>query len=181
MNKKNFIASILLAIAMTISATAQDKSMKSCPMMAQDSQHKGMDHHDGVNRRGDQGMGFDHLKTTHHFRLFTDGGAIEVSANDMEDTVSQEQIRGHLKHIAMMFSEGNFSIPMFVHDKVPPGVETMKQQKSLISYKYEQTKQGGQVRILTGNAQALKAIHQFLRFQIQDHQTGDTQEITKSL
>ena len=78
-----------------------------------------------------------------------------------------------------MFSQGNFSIPMFVHDQTPPGVETMKQQKGAITYKYEQTERGGRVRISTGNGEALKAIHEFLRFQIQEHQTGDPLEVSK--
>jgi len=35
------------------------------------------DHHEGVNHRGDQVMGFSREKTTDHFRLYPDGGAIE--------------------------------------------------------------------------------------------------------
>jgi hypothetical protein len=30
-------------------------------------------------------MGFSHDKTTHHFRLYPDGGAIEVTADDPND------------------------------------------------------------------------------------------------
>ena len=61
-------------------------------------------HHDDVNRRGDHEMGFSHEKATHHFRLAKDGDAIEVTANDPNDTESRDQIRQHLTHIAMMFS-----------------------------------------------------------------------------
>jgi hypothetical protein len=32
---------------------------------------------------------------------------------------------------------------------------------------------GGRVRIHTSNARAVQAIHEFLRFQITEHQTGD--------
>ena len=177
MSKKYVVVPILIGFSMIV-ASAQDHSMKDCPM-AQDRHREGMNHHDSVNERGDQGMGFDHLKTTHHFRLFADGGAIEVSANEVKDSVSQDKIRGHLGHIARMFSEGNFSIPMFVHDQIPPGVETMKQQKAAINYRYERTEGGGQVRISTSNPEALKAIHEFLRFQIQEHQTGDPLEVSK--
>ncbi len=52
-----------------------------------------------VNEQGDKVMGFSHEKTTHHFRLFADGGAIEVTANDAQDTKSRNQIRQHLAHI----------------------------------------------------------------------------------
>lgn len=44
------------------------------------------DHHGAVEKRGDHVMGFSHEKSTHHFRLFADGGAIEVTANDPKDT-----------------------------------------------------------------------------------------------
>ena len=77
-------------------------------------------HHDDVNHRGDREMGFSHEKTTYHFRLAKDGGAIEVTANDPNDTQSRDQIRQHLTHIAMMFSAGNFSAPMLIHDETPP-------------------------------------------------------------
>ena len=78
-------------------------------------------HHAKVAERGDHVMGFDHAKTTHHFLLSPAGGSIEVSANDPADTESRDAIRGHLEHIASMFSEGNFDAPMLIHDRVPPG------------------------------------------------------------
>jgi len=128
---------------------------------------------DEMNMRGDKAMGFDHLKTTHHFLLANDGGSIQVEANDLKDTESRDQIRRHLQHIAMMFSEGNFSIPMLVHDKTPPGSERMQQLKAEISYKYRETERGALIRISTANQEALRAIHEFLRFQIKEHMTGD--------
>ena len=140
-----------------------------------------MSGHAAMNHRGDQGMGFSQEKTTHHFRLAADGGAIEVSANDPADTTSRDQIRMHLGHIAKMFEQGNFEIPMFVHNKVPDGTVVMKKDKAAIRYTYEETKQGGLVRISTSDPEALEAVHAFLRFQIAEHQTGDTTEIrTKS-
>src|SRR5262245_26913470 len=66
------------------------------------SQHE--DHHDGVNQRGDMAMGFSHAKTTHHFLLKSDGGVIQVDANDAGDMTSRDQIRQHLKHIAKKFA-----------------------------------------------------------------------------
>src|SRR6185503_13864578 len=54
------------------------------------------DHLSGVNERGDHAMGFSHEKTTHHFRLTANGGAIEVTSNDPKDIASRDQIRMHL-------------------------------------------------------------------------------------
>jgi TusA-related sulfurtransferase len=142
-----------------------DGTMAGCPMHAQ--------HVAGVDERGDKGMGFSHTKTTHHFRLMNDGGAIEVTANDPKDEASRSQIRGHLAHVAQQFSQGNFELPMFVHDKMPDGATTMQQLKTRIAYRYEEMETGGRVRITTADPQALAAVHEFLRFQITEHRTGD--------
>jgi hypothetical protein len=154
--------------------TAQE--MQSCPMhkehMKAASQHQA-----DVEKHGDEAMGFPHDKTTHHFRLYSDGGAIEVTVNDSKDSENIQAIRSHLTHIVAMFSNGEFSIPMFVHDQVPPGVPVMKDKHAEISYKFEQLPAGARVRIKTTNPDVLKGIHAFLRFQIEDHHTGDTTEI----
>lgn len=142
--------------------------------------HCQMMSHDQVTSRGDQAMGFPAAKTTHHFRLYADGGAIEVSPNDTKDTASRDEIRMHLLHIAAMFSDGNFKAPMFIHDTTPPGVPTMTKLRAEIHYQYEETAAGGRVRIVTDNAQALDAVHAFLLFQIIEHQTGDSANIEQA-
>ena len=130
-----------------------------------------------MNERGDQVMGFDHTKTTHHFLLLPDGGAIEVVANSSQDTESRDQIRMHLGHIAKMFVAGNFKAPMLVHDQVPPGVPVMQKLKNDIQYKFEQMEQGARIRISTNSPEALQAVYEFLRFQIEEHKTGDSLKV----
>ena len=140
-------------------------------------QHQGQHQMDEMNKRGDKHMGFDHLKTTHHFLLANDGGSINVEANDVKDSESRDQIRRHLRHIALMFGEGNFEVPMLIHEKTPPGSEVMKQLKSEIGYEFIETERGASIKISTTNAQAVKAIHEFLTFQIMEHKTGDPLEV----
>lgn len=130
-------------------------------------------HAEAVDRRGDQAMGFQHEKTAHHFLLMPDGGAITADAADPKDTESRDQIRMHFHHIAKAFAEGNFDMPMFVHDTVPPGVPVMKRLAAEIHYVEEDTDTGARVRISSANADAVAAIHDFLRFQIAEHRTGD--------
>jgi len=130
-----------------------------------------------MNERGDQAMGFSHMKATHHFRLMSSGGAIEIEANGAQDKATPDQIRMHLSHIAQMFSDGNFNAPMFIHDQTPPGVPIMQRLKSEIRYEFEKISRGGRLRITTSNAEALAAIQDFLRFQIKEHQTGDSIEM----
>lgn len=151
-------------------------------LSAQSGDHQQGDksRHDQINHRGDHAMGFSHTKTTHHFRLTSEGGVIEVTANDKDDAASRDQIRRHLKHIAVKFSEGDFSAPMFIHGEDPPGVEAMKQLKIEIKYQYEEIDRGAKVRISTDKAEVVIAIHEFLRFQIKDDKTGDPGEIERS-
>ena len=153
---------------------AQD--VQSCPMH-KEHMKEAVQHQADVEKHGDDAMGFPHDKTTHHFRLYSDGGAIDVTVNDSKDSQNLQAIRSHLTHIVTMFSNGEFSIPMFIHDQVPPGIPVMKEKRAEISYIFEELPAGGKVRIKTANRDALKAIHEFLRFQIADHRTGDTTDI----
>jgi len=146
---------------------------------AQQQEKKHHSHHQGVDERGDLAMGFSHEKTSHHFRLTADGGAIEVTIKDPKDSASREQIRKHLSHIAKKFKEGDFTTPMLIHDEVPPGVPVMKSLKEKINYSFENMDLGGRVRITTTDAEAIQAIHEFMKYQIKDHRTGDPLEVDK--
>ena len=131
------------------------------------------DHHAMVNRHGDHVMGFSHEKTTHHFELSYDGGAIDVRANDAKDIESRDQIRSHFHHIVQMFADGNFNAPMLVHSTTVPGTATMTRLKTLLHWDLQETPRGARINITADNKAAQDAVHDFLRFQIQDHQTGD--------
>jgi hypothetical protein len=132
------------------------------------------DHHGSSDQRATKAMGFDQARTQHHFLLFSDGGAIDVSANDPTDTKNRSAIRSHLPHIAMMFGEGHFDSPMLAHDsKNVPGTKAMTERKGAIRYQYVETARGGRVNIVTSDPGALAAVHQFLKFQIAEHKTGD--------
>jgi hypothetical protein len=152
----------------------QDKGSKANGTTAEHSSHTGR--HAEMDRRGDQAMGFSQSRTAHHFLLKRDGGSIEVEATDAEDLTSRDQIRQHLIKIARDFAEGKFDAPMFIHAQTPPGVPDMKRLKDEIKYEFAETERGGRVNLRTDNAEALAAIHDFLRFQIQEHRTGDPLE-----
>jgi hypothetical protein len=102
---------------------------------------------------------------------------IDIRANVPADTVTRDQIRAHLPHIAKMFADGNFHAPMLIHGVDPPGTAAMARLKGEIHYKYEETERGGVVTIASDNAEAISAIHEFLKFQIEDHRTGDSVEV----
>ena len=164
------------AVAIFVSAVAN-------PVFAQHpAMPAGMTHEEHVRQmqkdadlkqRGDAAMGFDQGKTTHHFRLTADGGAIEVEANDPADGASREQIRGHLRAIAAAFADGNFDAPVATHDEVPTGVSALQRLKAVVTFSFEEAPSGARVRIRTSNREARQAIHEFLRYQIREHRTGD--------
>jgi hypothetical protein len=154
-------------VVLTWSAYSQQKDSPASPS----GQHCEME------KRGDDAMGFSHEKTTHHFLLFNDGGAIDVQANDPTDKTRRDEIRMHLSHIAELFAEGNLNVPMFIHGTTPPGVPVMEKLHDQIQYKFQETEAGGRVRIRTEDKQAIKAVHEFLKFQIAEHQTGDSTNI----
>lgn len=126
-----------------------------------------------MKERGARAMGFDQETTTHHFRLTKKGGAIEVGVNAAADTAGRDAIRTHLQDIAGEFANGNFEKPFMTHGEVPPGVETMKRSAGKIRYTFAKTDEGGVVRIETNDTAALGAVHEFLRYQITEHATGD--------
>lgn len=146
----------------------------SCVACAQSA-----DHHASMQQNGDHVMGFSHDAAAHHFRLSHDGGSIEVTAKDPSDQQSIEEIRMHLQHIAGKFSRGDFTAPMLIHSQTPPGVPTMRRLKQDIKYTEQSISQGAVVRIASSNSEAVSAIHEFLKFQIDDHQTGDPKTIGK--
>jgi hypothetical protein len=169
MNRRTFLLSTALT-ATAAAALGAQVATTTAPTQ---------DPHAQMNHRGAQVMGFDQDKTSHHFYLYADGGAIEVSVKDAADTTNLTAIRAHLPHIVVMFSEGNFEAPMMVHGTTVPGTPEMKAVKGAITWKYEEQAKGGRVTITSADAGALKAIHTFLRYQITDHKTGDSLEITK--
>jgi hypothetical protein len=161
------------------------KTHAECPLMTDGRMHDGKSdaqtggHHDahlaGVNARGEAAMGFSQTETEHHFRLTRDGGLIQVEAKDPADAENRNRVRQHLAHVARMFAAGDFETPMLVHARTVPGADAMSRLKTEIAYAYEETERGGRVRITATSAEALAAVHEFLRFQIKDHQTGDQQ------
>ena len=172
-----FALCLLTAVQQEKPAPREDHS---CPMREQQKSSSEDQQHQGVVQRGDQVMGFSHDRTIHHFRLYADGGAIEVEANDAKDTASRDAIRFHLGHIVTMLAAGDFSAPMLIHAQDPPGSEEMKHRINGIQYKLESTERGARIRITTKDADALRAVHTFLRFQISDHETRDPTNVTKA-
>ena len=161
-----------ILLAFLLAALPAGAAVQQAPQQASSPDQRARQ--DGLAERGDHVMGLSHEATTHHFRLFKDGGEIVVVANDPDDKATIEQIRIHLNHIVGMFSNGNFNAPALIHDTNPPGVATMTRLKSDIRYTVTEVDRGARIRILTSSPETTDAVHAFLLFQIIDHKTGDS-------
>lgn len=152
-------------------STAQHPTMPKG--MTHEEHLKQMEKDEALKRRGADAMGFDQDATTHHFRLSTTGGSIEVTVKNGQDAAVVTAVRDHLRAIASEFAQGNFGKPFATHGEIPPGVAVMQKNAEAVSYRYEDLPDGGVVRIDTADATTLKGVHEFLRYQITEHKTAD--------
>lgn len=163
---------------LTLTALLFATDPATCPlheqhMKAAQSKANGDAHHGAeVDGRHDT-FGMDHGESHHNFRLYADGGAIELRVNDPQNAELIGVIRTHLRDIAGQFAKADFSTPAFVHSYAPDGVDTMKRLGAKIGYRYEDTPGGGRIRVRTKDAEALAAVHAFMKFQVVEHRTGD--------
>jgi hypothetical protein len=147
--------------------------------MSHEEHLKQIEKDEALKKRGAEAMGFDQDSTTHHFKLARSGGSIEVTVRNEKDEAAIAAVRSHLRSIAADFARGAFEKPFQTHGEVPPGVPEMQADKGTIAYQYEDLPQGGAVQIVTANDRARKAVHEFLRYQIKEHQTGDPTEVKR--
>jgi hypothetical protein len=171
---------LALAAASAIAAsTAQDPQHAMPPGMTHEEHLKQLQKDADLKKRGAAAMGFDQETTAHHFLLLPDGGAIEVSVTGRSDASGRARIRAHLREIAKAFAAGDFEKPLATHGEMPPGTSAMRERREAIAYSYEKTRGGGRVRIATNDPAAVDAIHDFLRYQIREHATGDPERVRR--
>jgi hypothetical protein len=157
---------------------APNAAAVSCPMHAAHTAQAAITageaaHRAALDARGDRHMGFRQAATIHHFLVGEAGGAIEVTARDAADAATIAQVRAHLQEVAVAFAGGDFSIPQAVHAEVPAGVPGLQAAGPRVTYAYEELPAGGRVALRGADAEAIAAVHTFLRYQIDDHGTGD--------
>lgn len=121
-----------------------------------------------LQARGAEAMGVDQYTSSHIFEDFADGGRI-VLQRDSVDAAGTATIRAHMSDIAGRFADGDFTIPGMVHDQEVPGTAVMSARRARITYVVDTLPRGGQVRIITTDPEAVKAVHTFLAFQRMDH------------
>lgn len=140
------------------------------PLIAVTALALGQQHH---------GMHFSQTETSHHFRLSPSGGAIEIHVHDAADAKLRGAVTDHLRMITKAFAAGDFSAPFAVHGEQPPGVDGLRAHKAALTYTFEESALGARVIIQSSSADAVRALHEFLRYQIREHKTGDSLNVLR--
>ena len=125
-----------------------------------------------VQARGAAVMGVDQYTSAHVFEDLPDGGRIVLDRGDTTDMAGIATIRSHMRAIAGDFRDGNFTKPFAVHAMDVPGTTVMTERRAKISYEAVDRPYGADVRIRTGDPEAVSAIHEFLAFQRSDHRAA---------
>jgi hypothetical protein len=135
-------------------------------LTAQTPKHDSAFH--ALQMRGRIVMGVDQYTSSHKFESLANGGRIELQ-REVDDPKSIDAIRQHLTAISNAFSKGDFSAPAMVHLKEVPGAAEMSARKTAIRYQFRELKRGGEIRMITRDSTAIRAIHAFLAFQRSEH------------
>jgi hypothetical protein len=156
--------SSIVYLAWALAACGPSGSAKP-PMAAGDSGFA------GVQARGGVAMGVNQYTSRHVFEPLPDGGRIALE-RDAADSEGAAQIRRHMHEIAGRFAAGDFTLPGFVHARTVPGTEIMAARRAAITYVVDTLPRGAALRIRSADSAAVRAIHEFLAFQRQDHHAG---------
>jgi len=117
--------------------------------------------------------GFDSARVNRHFYVLKNGGALEITVKDPKDEDTIKAIRSYLKKESELWTKGNFDTVATVYGRVPESTVQLKKLREDVTYAVVPEENGGVIRLLTVNPSAKAAIHDYLRFQIDQLKTGD--------
>ena len=117
--------------------------------------------------------GFDSERVVRHFYLLKNGGAIEVVAKDPKDETTVKAVQTYLKKESDSWTKGNFENVNAMYGKLPEGTPELKKLRDSVTFAAVPEESGGVLRLLTVNPQAKSAIHEYLKYQIDQFKSGD--------
>jgi hypothetical protein len=117
--------------------------------------------------------GVDSERVNRHFYVLKNGGAVEITAKDANDDATIKAIQTYLKKESDLWMKGNFDNIAAVYGRAPEATTQLKKLRDNVTYAVVPEENGAVVRMLTINPMAKSAIHDYLRFQIDQLKTGD--------
>lgn len=103
----------------------------------------------------------------HRFEALADGGRIVLQRGN-DDAGAIDTTRRHLREIAEALQSTDRSRPVLTALGDVPGLAAMEAMKDRIRYVYRDLPRGGELQLVASDAEAVRAIHQF----INHHRTG---------
>ena len=107
-----------------------------------------------------------HHTASHQFHILPNGGIVELQGADASAIT---HVREHLQEITRAFSAAEPPAELVEHVRCMPGGATMLAKRSALTLAYRELPRGGELRMTTQDAEALKAVHEFLAFQREHH------------
>lgn len=126
-----------------------------------------------LNTRFSKALGTDTNKVVQHYYLVKNGGVIEFTAKDPNDNATISAVQKYLDAQKDLFEKGKTDADADVHGKVPDGLPVLKRLRNEITFFAVKSDSGAALRMFSINDQARQAIQDFMKFQINEHKTGD--------
>jgi hypothetical protein len=126
-----------------------------------------------INARFSKSLGTDANRIFQHYYLVKNGGVIEFTAKDPADNASVAAVQKYLATQKDLFEKGKNEGDADVHGKIADGVPVLKKLRNEITFFTVKNEDGAVLRMFSTNDQARQAIQDFIKFQINEHKTGD--------
>ena len=124
-------------------------------------------------------LGTDVDKIVQHYYLVKNGGVIEFTAKDPADNATISTVQKYLETQKDLFEKGKADADTGVYGKVPDGLPALKKLRNDITFFAVNTDSGAALRMFSVNDQARQAIQDFMKFQINEHKTGDPLQVAE--
>ncbi|MGY6274644.1 aspartate carbamoyltransferase [Methylomonas sp. MgM2] len=108
------------------------------------------------------------------FAKTANGGVMQIVAKADADAEQIKLIQQYLRQTAAEYSQNDFSSTERFHGSDMPGLARMKTAKQgEIKYEYKALPNGAQIRFSTVSPQLLRALHDWIAAQIEEHGNAD--------
>lgn len=123
---------------------------------------------------------YDRHRVVHHFYLYPDGGMMTLAVTDPVDAETRKAVRAYVQRVSQLMVFGNLERMREQFGQGMPGLDRIAEargRKATITVRSSTPDEGSHIIFSTADPGALQGLHEFLRFQIDDLKTGDSQEV----
>ena len=123
---------------------------------------------------------YDRHRVVHHFYLYPDGGIMTLAVADPSDTETRKAVRAYVQRVSQLMVGGNLARLREQFGEGVPGLDRIAEaraRKATLTVRSSAPDEGSHIIFTTADPQVLQGLHEFLRFQINDLNTGDSPDV----